>query len=268
MAKSVLIFLISTWMPLLLGACAAQPVNPSFPVTVNEANHAVEEMRAHPRELPRPLVIIGGFMDPSVSTPLYKRWFGDVTRNSKIIPVSVCFCGSFAECREKVIEAVDAACPTKDPERTVEVDVVGASLGGLVARYAAAPSTDPKHPRRLGVVRLFSISSPHSGSMLAKVIGFTDYLRDMQPGSPFLRSLARTDPAAKYDLYPYVFLHDEIVGSHYAAPPGMNPFWLAGPFLLPAHAGAMADPRILADIARRLRGEEPFTRMPPTPLPS
>lgn len=267
MVRPVVLFLISALLPLLLSACA-QPANPSFPLSVNDARDAVREMRAHPRELKRPLVVIGGFMDPNISAPLYKRWFGDVTRNSKIIPVSVCFCGSFAECRAKVIKAVDAACPTNDPERTVDVDVVGASLGGLVGRFAAAPSSDPKHPRRLSVVRLFSISSPHSGSMLAGALGFSEYLRDMQPNSKFLRSLARADSGATYELYPYVLLHDEIVGTRYAAPPGMNPFWLSSPLLLPAHTSAMADPRILADIARRLRGEEPFTRMPPAPLPS
>jgi hypothetical protein len=33
------------------------------------------------------------------------------------------------------------------------------------------------------------------------------------------------------------------------------------------HLTVQEDPRILADIARRLRGEEPFTHAPPAPLP-
>jgi hypothetical protein len=53
----------------------------------------------------------------------------------------------------------------------------------------------------------------------------------------------------------------------HAAPPGANPFWLPNPPLKMAHLGAIMDIRILADIARRLRGEEPFTQFPATPLP-
>jgi hypothetical protein len=34
-----------------------------------------------------------------------------------------------------------------------------------------------------------------------------------------------------------------------------------------AHLMAMADPRIIADVARRLRGEPPLTSDPPEPLP-
>jgi len=60
--------------PLLLAACT-QPVNPSFSVTQREANQAISEMRAHPRKLARPLVVIGGFLDFDVSPPLFKAWF-------------------------------------------------------------------------------------------------------------------------------------------------------------------------------------------------
>jgi hypothetical protein len=33
------------------------------------------------------------------------------------------------------------------------------------------------------------------------------------------------------------------------------------------HIGAISDARILADIARRLRGEPPFSHLPGSPLP-
>ena len=130
--------------------------------------------------------------------------------------------------------------------------VVGASLGGLVARYAAAPSDDPAKPRRLKIARLFSISSPQSGATLATTLGFTQYHRDMRPGSPFMQALANHDAEATYQLYPYVRLHDEIVGEQYAAPPDREPLWLPNPPLTLSHAGAMADERILADIGLRL----------------
>ena len=246
--------------------CAAAPVNPSFPVTTAQAQGAIRQMRADPRRLDRPLVLIGGYLNPGIA-PIYDDlFFQGVSNRSVIIPVSLGGCESFAACRKHIIAAVDAACPSADPNWTSEVDVVGVSLGGLAARYAAAPSADPAHPRRLRISRLFSISSPHSGSKLAQEAGFTQFHLEMRPGSQFLRELAASDAQASYRIYPYTLLGDDIVGEMYAAPPGMTPYWLASDAGL-SHPNAMADERILADIARRLRDEPPFSHEPPAPLP-
>jgi hypothetical protein len=252
---------------LFCSGCAAGPRNPSFLVSYAEANRAIDEMRDHPKALQRPLVVIGGFGDPNVSPPLFEHCFRSMTGRGKIIPVSIGFCQSFEDCRRKVIEAVEKACPSGDPTWTAEVDVVGASLGGLVARYAAAPTSDAGTARRLRIARLFTISSPHAGSVLADQVALTQFHRDLRTGSPFMVKLAQSDAAAGYALFAYVHLKDEIVGPANAAPPGATPYWLAGPAILPAHGTAMFDPRILADIGRHLRGETPFITPPPTPLP-
>jgi hypothetical protein len=89
----------------------------------------------------------------------------------------------------------------------------------------------------------------------------------MCPGSPFLQSLADADHDASYEIYPYVLLGDGIVGQQYAAPPDKSPIWLAGPPLQFAHAASATDTRIIADIARRLRGERAFSSLPTAPLP-
>jgi hypothetical protein len=255
-------------LPLLLAACATHPDNPSFAVTVEAADAAIKQMRADPKPLERPLLIIGGFWDPNFSPPLFRNHFkksaGD---DHMMVTVSIGFCGSFAECRRKVIEAIESKFPSSDPNWTSEVDVIGASLGGLTARYAAAPSEDPNAPRRLKIKRLFSIASPHSGATLAKLFALTAFHRDMRPESPFLKKLAEHDHDARYEIYPYVWLGDGIVGPQYAAPPGMNPLWLPALPLHPTHGGAMIDSRILADIGRRLRGEEGFAKIPGAPLP-
>jgi pimeloyl-ACP methyl ester carboxylesterase len=256
------------FFPVALAGCSAAPTNPSFPLTHAQARRAIEQMQADPRPLSRPLIVIGGFLDPDISPTVYRVFFRSVTKNAPIITVSVGFCGSFAECRQKVIAAVDAACPSHDPIWTTRVDVVGVSLGGLVARYAAAPSPDPAHSRRLRIARLFSISSPHSGAELADRIAFTDFHRSMRPGSAFLSTLAADDAQADYDLYPYVHLQDRIVGARYAAPPGRTAFWLSDRGPLFAHNAAIVDDRIFADIVRRLRRQPPFSHFPPTPLPS
>jgi len=251
---------------LLLAGCAATASNPSFPLTSAQAHQAIQQMRDDPHRLSRPVLLIGGFLDPDIAPTIYRSFFASVTIDAKLIPVSIGFCNSFADCRRKVIAAVDAACPSTDPNWTTEVDVVGASLGGLVARFAAAPSPDPAHPRRLRIARLFSISSPHAGSALAESFAITDFHREIRPGSAFLKTLAAEDADARYILYPYVLLNDTIIDDRYAAPPGTTPFWLPNDTILPSHHAAMFDDRILADIARRLRGESPFSRFPPAPL--
>jgi hypothetical protein len=252
---------------LMTVGCASQPDNPSFPLSNDQAQRALAYMSEHPRALRRPLVVIGGFWDLYTTAPLLKWHFHDISGDARIIAVSVAYCGSFDDCRQTVLDAVDRAFPNTDPQFTTEVDVVGGSLGGLAARFAAAPSPDPAKPRRLRIARLFSIASPHSGATLAEYFGFTSFHNDMRPGSEFLKSLGKSDVDATYQLYPYVLLGDGIVGQQYAAPPNRLPIWLPTTFLESAHIGALSDPRIIADIARRLRGEPPFSHTPLTPLP-
>jgi hypothetical protein len=250
----------------LLTACSHTD-NPSFPLNDSEAKSALGQMAHNPVRLKRPLVIIGGFLDPDVSPSAFKDTFESVSIQPLIIRVNIGFCHSFEQCRENVIAAVDAACPPTDPIWTQEVDVVGASLGGLVARYSYTPSTDPSKPRRLKIARLFTVSSPMAGAKLAQAAGVSDYYRQMQPNSPFLQALSAEDAQAKYELVCYGYLDDDIVGIHNSAPPGQTPYWLNDESILPPHWAIMVDNRILADIARRLRDEPPFTRLPPSPIP-
>ena len=121
------------------------------------------------------------------------------------------------------------------PVWTTQVDVVGASLGGLVARLAAAPSADSTHPRRLNIVRLFSISSPHTGSKLADEIT-PRILRGISvSNSQLLKTLAKTDADGRYQLFPYVLLDDPIVGDRHACAAGADS-------LLAAESGAFPRP--------------------------
>ena len=248
------------------GGCA-EKVDPSFRITVGEAHAALKQMHENPKSLPRPVVVIGGFLDPGILPPAYEDFVHGISPHAPVVLVTPGFAGNFDDCRRMVIDAVEAAYPSSDPRWTSEVDVIGLSLGGLVARYAAAPSSDPSHPRRLRIARLFTVSSPHAGATLAQAVALNDLERDMVPGSMFLRHLASEDAAANYELIPYVLLNDEIVGERYAAPPGRNSYWLDDDSIVPPHAAAMLDERIMADIARRLRDESPFSKTPPAPLP-
>ena len=90
---------------------------------------------------------------------------------------------------------------------------------------------------------------------------------DLRRGSQFLRTLSANEDPSSYELYSYVRLGDALVGTANASPPGRQAWWVPTPPLEDAHLTAFRDPRIVADIARRLRGEEPFATDPPQPLP-
>jgi pimeloyl-ACP methyl ester carboxylesterase len=192
----------------------------------------------------------------------------------RIIAVTLAECGSFEECRKKVIYAVDREFPTADPARTTEVDVIGYSMGGIVARYAALgpPSTGPGQgpaatARTLRINRLFTISSPNLGAEEARLLPLLHPLqKGLRPGSEFLNRL-NAAPLA-YSGYAYIRLGDSVIGEANAALPGKGVWWVSTPPLSFPHNRAHADERILADISRRLRGEPPLATEPPSPLPT
>ncbi|HEY8667237.1 MAG TPA: hypothetical protein VIL86_11260 [Tepidisphaeraceae bacterium] len=256
-------------VPLLfLAAGCSAPSNPSFNLSVPDGQRALQQMRRNPKPLQHPLIIISGFADPGVASGVLKPRFEKLSGDDRMLGLSFAFSTSFDAAREKLIKAVDARFPTDDPEQTTEVDVIAVSMGGLVARHAAAPTATTRpaqDTRRLRIRRLFTISSPHRGAVLASFPTFNSMHKDMRPGSPFLTALNATP--LDYEIIPYVRLGDNIVGAANAAPPGMTPWWVPNQPLENAHAGAFDDSRILADIARRLRGEASFTKPPAMPLP-
>jgi pimeloyl-ACP methyl ester carboxylesterase len=251
---------------LLAAGCAERPVNASFAVSSDQARDALRVMAKQPKPLNRPLVIVGGYDDPGFGMMLLHGQLDPVIRDRRVVTVDLAFAMTFDDCRRQILAAVDHAYPTDDAVRTREVDVIGISMGGLAARYAATPKPGK---RVLAVSRLFTISSPLRGATLATLPTFDSKHIDMRRGSRFLKALAAaesTTPA--YELVPYVRLRDGIVGAANAAPEGRTAWWVPVGALDLSHMCAPADPRIVADIVRRLRDEEPFTTDPPAPLPS
>jgi hypothetical protein len=90
-------------------------------------------------------------------------------------------------------------------------------------------------------------------------------MQDMQRDSDFMTQL--NGAPATYELFPYAALGDLTVGTENAAPPGDVPWWTAQCAAAEGHVAAALDPRILADIARRLRGEPAYATTPRAPLP-
>ena len=266
-----------------LGGCAGGPQNPSFPLTTKQADADLAEMHEHPVPLARPVVVLGGYNDPGVAASTIRDVLERAVGDDKFVLVSFGDAKTFAECRARVIEAVEKAYPdgTTLPSgrrETVEVDVVANSLGGLVGRYAAMwpadavdPATDAADPTantRLYVRRMFTLLAPHQGAAMADPKSDDELMRDMAIGSAFIAMLDTNLPSGNYELVSYGRLGDLMVGVEHTAPPGVTPHWVPGHAIEPSHLSAFGDRRILADIARQLRGEPPYTIDPPSPIPT
>lgn len=249
-------------------ATAAEQTNPSFPITREEAAAMLRaEAKTKPVPLDRPLVICGGIIDPGFGPAFYANEVSNYVGGKPIVRVAFADCVSFPSCRRRLVNAIDQQLGKgTDPDATIEVDVIGQSMGGLVARYSAVD--DPSLGRRVKIRRLFTISSPLNGAIRAGMmpLNLMDIVRDMRPGSAFYADLAKHP--ADYEVVSYSRLRDPIVGERYAALPGHTPYWLDGPWWDPPHNGAFRDDRILLDIVRRLRGESPVTKGDPAPLPT
>jgi pimeloyl-ACP methyl ester carboxylesterase len=248
--------------------CARSKDNTSFNITSIQAQQALAKMKHEPKPLTRPLVILSGYFDPGVASGYLRKEFRHLTGDERVLGVSFLFCSDFDECRKQVIESVQKEFPSEDPKWTTEVDVVAVSMGGLVARYAAVPAKDAGDGQRLRVARMFTISSPHRGASLAGFPTLSRLQKDMRSDSKFLKQLNEAGSEPTYELYPYVRLGDVIVGAPNAAPYGRTAWWVPGENLQDSHMMAMMDSRIIADVAKRLRGETPFAVDPPAPLPN
>jgi pimeloyl-ACP methyl ester carboxylesterase len=247
-----------------LHGCAG-PENPSFPLTVRDAEAALRSMRDDRPPLARPLVIVGGYGDPGFASSELRKRIAQRIDDERILDLSFTEEKSFDECRDHLIEAVIERFGDAGAGLTTEVDVVANSMGGLIAVHAADPRAGPG---RLRIARLFALSTPFRGAGMANAMPINAIVRDMQPGSAFLTRLQDSMATTDYEIIPYVRLGDVWVGTVNTAPMGEIPFWVPNRAFEPAHLTAYSDPRIQADILRRLRGEPPFTTEPRTPLPN
>lgn len=232
-------------------------VNPSFPVGVKEAKNVLNDLRSAPVKTDRPIIVLAGYQDPGLGSSSVAR---KIRRNfvdpENIISISYFISASFDKCSTKVIEEVENAFLSQSPDETVEVDVVGISMGGLVARHAARSINNNK---RLKIKRLFTISTPHQGAKLADLPTLDQRQIDMREGSDFLVELNEDESSRDFEIIAYGRLGDGIVGVENVAPPGMQPWWVPNRSFHFSHLTSANDPRILADIISRLRGETPLT---------
>ena len=137
------------------------------------------------------------------------------------------------------------------------LDVAGISMGGIVARHLAARG-------EARIERLFTLASPHRGALITRHVRPDAGAIQLSPGSTLLAGLDASLPGSIGELTCYALLRDWMVGATNTAPPGMTPLWLdvdrwyARPI---SHFSITSDRRIVADLALRLRGLTPWSRI-------
>lgn len=253
----------------LAGCGSPQRANPSLDLSLEEGRSALRAMQRTPKPLERPVLVLAGYWDPGGGVHTTAEMLRAVTSTPEmIIEVPFWSVRSWESCRDRALDRLEQRFPSPDEARTVEVDVVGVSMGGLVARFAAMARAESDPGRVLEINRLFTLATPHRGARLAWIASFDNRPFDMQAGSAFLARLDAELGARAYEVYPYVRLCDTIVGVENTAMTGETPWWVPNPPFEASHLNMPSDERLIADIARRLRGERPFATEPRAALPT
>ncbi|MFK4150910.1 esterase/lipase family protein [Streptomyces fungicidicus] len=142
-----------------------------------------------PREARPPVVLLHGFIDNRSVFVLLRRSLAQHGRQQieslNYSPLT-CDIRIAAELLGRHIEQVCERTGSR------QVDVVGHSLGGLIARY---------YVQRLGgdtrVRTLVTLGTPHSGTRVAPLANAHPIVRQMRPGSPVLEELAQPAPGCR-----------------------------------------------------------------------
>ncbi|MEV7531217.1 alpha/beta fold hydrolase [Streptomyces hydrogenans] len=137
----------------------------------------------------RPVVLLHGFVDNRSVFLLLRRTLArhgrDQVSSLNYSPLT-CDLRTAAEALGRRIDAV------LDRTGRTEVDLVGHSLGGLIARY---------YVQRLGgdarVRTLVTLGTPHAGTAVAPLADAHPVVRQMRPGSEVLRELAAPAPGCR-----------------------------------------------------------------------
>lgn len=256
---------------------ADRPINPSFPLTIEAARADLRRMERNPRPLQRPVVVCAGIFDPGTGARVLAARLRRVTTTpERVLALGFWVCADFEGCCAACVRLINDRFPADYPRETVPVDAIGVSMGGLVARFAAMPvdSSERCARRRLNIRRLFTLGTPHHGASWWDRAPWDSRAAQMKPDGPFIRELNgrwisdhRESHPRAYSIHAYVRLGDQIVGERNAAAPDGRAWWLPNPAAELAHVQAFDDPRMLADIARRLRDEPPHSYLPTASIP-
>lgn len=259
---------IAAWRPaaaalILAGAvpvgCAPLAVNPAHPDSHEAASRALALMSAQPVAPTRPILVLGGYMDPGFAAGSLERALrASCGPSAEIVAVSFMDCTSMEQCRDRVLAST---APIVDAHPEATFDVVANSMGGIVARYAAlSPDRrrecglpESRRDRSLRIHHLYTIGTPHRGALMAEGAFGSPLTRQLRQGSDLLRCLDTALPGCGYGMTCFARIGDSVVGVDRCAPDGVDLIWLDTPPLELAHVDAHRDPRIVRMIVAGIR---------------
>lgn len=230
-------------------------VNPNFELDRARAASELRRLIETPKPPIRPVVILGGYRAPRISAWGCSKALTPMVGGRADLVRTITYPGahSIEIAGRRVLDDLSASGLASR-----EIDVIGISMGGLVARHLIRD-----HPDQFAARRLFTLATPHLGASLARLVRLDPAARAMRPGSDWLAEMNATcaESLRGCELTCYALLRDWWVGATNTAPPGRNPIWLDpvtafGKCM--AHFAINRERRILSDIARRLRGEIPL----------
>ena len=247
----------------LIGCETVGKTNASLPLTRGQAAEVLNGMEKERVSLERPVLVLSGFLDPGLAALSIEDGLEEVVKGGPVVVISFATESDFEGARETLIRELEEVLPSGESDETVEVDVIGHSMGGLIARYAAMPKEDAK---RLKICRLFTLATPHRGAAFGGgALPINDLAADMGEGAEFIDQVNAA--SRDYALLPYVMLGDQVVGAENSAPPSEHPWWVDRRWFSVPHFAVVEDDRIRADIFARLRGDDAFATEPRADLP-
>jgi len=234
-------------------------INPNFHPSAELLASERGRLIAAPVPLARPVVVLSGYHSPRVTINGLRRTLIPLTSNRPDDFLAVSF--PFATRIERAVEtSIARIVPYLKNRGVTECDVVALSMGGVVARMFAPGPLGGGAPFR--VARIFTLSAPHRGAILADYVRPDRAARELRRGSAFLRELdTHLERPDAPELVCYSLLHDWWVGATRAAPPNRPVLWIDTFGLVESmlsHFMVTRNRAIVLDLALRLRGESPI----------
>ena len=209
----------------------------------------LRKFEAQKVKLRRPVMILAGLGDVGFHANLCRNELAERAEGERLVVVSFFGVDDLRKCAVRAIKRAQLECG-----EGVEVDVIGISMGGVVARLAAEDAAVAKEAgASLKIRRLFTMASPLQGAKMAKLPALSRIHGQLRPGSELLTELSAREP--DYEVLSYVRRGDGVVGEGRASLPGRQAMVVATPLFQGAHWGVITDERVVLDVLRRL-GQE------------
>ncbi len=206
---------------------------------VPAARRLLEEMVGAPRPLPRPVLLVHGWLDQSWRFKRMADTLHGCTTNGEDLIHSATMRGS---------GPIDGLARKLADEYAAlgELDVVAHSMGNLATRQAA-------RKYGLDVKRLFSLAGPHGGGRFTWPLGLIHpQVKDMSPDSAFLAELNADPKSTDFEIRTWRVAGDTVVSRASAHLVGREHRELPPRLFMDSHINIAQDKRVIAEVIAAL----------------